>query len=270
MSSEALTIYWDNGGADDQFLTAANWGESDTLPDGDDIAGININSTLSHSSGNAVPNALHIQNTNGTATMNFDGGTITTGNVNVGHNDTSAATDGRGILNVSAGTFTANNVNVGANNYAIGVLNISGGTFSVNNIIVDQNADTQGFINISGTPTISGNNLTLNENADLSFALTATGVADITLAGTFDVNTGADLSVDASAYTGGSGTYELIQFGTLGDSMWASSAVTGLSGGLTGSIVFDSDSMNLVIIPEPTTSALLGLVSLGLIVRRRR
>ena len=83
---------------------------------------------------------------------------------------------------------------------------------------------------------------------------------------------GQNLIIDASSYTGSAGDIDLITFTNHTGGDFNSVSITGLDAGLAGAVSYDADSVNLNItsVPEPSSTALLGLGGLALIFRRRK
>lgn len=90
----------------------------------------------------------------------------------------------------------------------------------------------------------------------------------------------ATYEVDFAAYTGGAGTYTLINYGSdatgLDDTTFqnANFSFTNLGAGLSADLEWidatDSVVLNVAAIPEPTITGMLGLCGLGLVMMRRR
>ncbi len=157
----ALDITWDNGGADDQFSTAANW-DSNTVPSGTDNALMNIGGTVTYDDGqtNSMYNAFieggtifdmsggtfnatlsgnsvrFVVGRNGTGTINQSGGTMGIGHlIAIGWGDVGDYNLSGGTLNVSRagntlqGSSANASISLGPSSGA-GTLNISGGALT--------------------------------------------------------------------------------------------------------------------------------------------
>ena len=183
---------------------------------------------------------------------------------------------------MSGGTLVAVDLNIGLLGAGTtGIATVSGGTINLSDDLVLGNgtSTTSGELTIVGdSATINvGDNMTIavNGTAELTFELGATGVSTIDVTNIFDINSGADLFIDGLNYTGGYNTViDLVTFGSLGDSTWDSITIDNFlkpgGGEWTTSINFDGDSMYLSVVPEPSSTALLGLGGLALMLRRKR
>ena len=239
-------------------------------------------------------------------TLNITGGSWAVGQMDLGSNGTQAgpSTD-QGILNLSGGSM------VGPSNGGLNVglfsgpsnpseINISGGNFSIGhyNMGLGQNTNAGPFtgsaqLNITGdTATISGGgsggqaSLMVGPNSLISFTLGATGASEVNITpnatyGGLYLSTGSTLDVNLAAYTGPAATIPLISFGsldtkgdkagTLTDANFTNVNITGLPTGYSASEQATSSAINLVVVPEPATLALLALAGGAtlLLVRRR-
>lgn len=190
-----------------------------------------------------------------------------------------------GIQNTSvtqtAGTLIGRTLNLGNDAEADtfeAKYTLSGG---ISRFTTAVNIGKNGILDIQGDgATIQFNNaganaVTIGQGA-LSYTLGATGVSaidNLASGGTFTIGAGSGLLIDASAYTGGVGTIELVKrYTTIAGTFDASNiSITGLAAGLSGEIIYDANSIALDIIPEPGTYALLGgLLALGYVMVRRR
>ena len=178
----------------------------------------------------------------------------------------------------------------------------SAGTVAVNNnLIIGTDTDAPGSsYDLSGTGVVTtGGNLTVGVNGalmlngsnssitvgdatsedftlqttgHLKFTLDGSGIGTIGVKDIFTVNnTDSLLTMDLTAFSG-TGSFDLVTFDSMSGTFDSGniSGLTGLSGGRTASISYDADSMNLVIVPEPSSSALLGFGLGALALRRRR
>ena len=109
----------------------------------------------------------------------------------------------------------------------------------------------------------------------LSYTLAANGVSaidNLASGGTFTIGANSGLEIDASAYTGGEGTIELVRrYTTISGTFDTNNvSITGLAEGLSGEITYDATGVYLNVIPEPATIGMVGLVSIGTLFIRRR
>jgi len=149
-------------------------------------------------------------------------------------------------------------------------LNITGGSLSVGD-------DLQVYVN--SVVKVTGNSATINVVDDTDLAATSGFTFDfnsgtaVSLWNTADLLIASGASLDViglSSLT--AGDYDLFAYSTITGSFDVSDiTITGLGGGLSGSILSDGDSVYLNVIPEPGTYALLcGLLSLCCVMLRRR
>jgi hypothetical protein len=277
ITSLAATVVWDNGGSGNEWATAENWG-GDAYPLPTDIAQVNGTRTATQSTGTpgTVANIRIGNTTNGT--LNITGGTLTTtGNADIGFNN--GAT---GTLNMSGGTLNVGtNLRIGHNGGADGIATVSGGDINVtSSLTLGNNSASAGDLTIVGDlATIDvGLNMTvaINGTSTLTFELGATGVSTIDVVNGFNIVAGAgsaDLIIDGSNYTGGGGPIDLVTFGSTSDdeNSWNLITFQNFAPHYSNfSIEFDADSMYLSFVPEPSSTALLGLGGLALMLRRKR
>ena len=227
------------------------------------------------------------------ATLTVDG---TTNNFSSTNDYTQVTVTNGGTLNLNGGalTLTQTSPSNNAANFFLrngSTLNFVDGTHTINERI-----ETSGA---TSTIRITGSAATINVHqqsafyADMDFVFDANGIS------TFDSDSrlgfsSSTITIDVSAYTGGDATFVLVDtelfsgtyanngggFGTIGaitnnavnswgggyDVTYDQSLFDGAPGdGFTGEI-----TLTLTAIPEPSSTALLGLGGLALILRRKR
>jgi len=272
-SSHAATTW--TGTVDSNFGTAGNW-DNGSPGNVDGVANINNGNTVNLASnytgantytlavgGNSTLNAsadftatgLAIQNT---GTVNLTGGAYVLPKTSASNNGVGAD----GVLNISSG----------------GTLNISGGSHQFN-----ERSVINGNFNVTGSSaTIRMNQIGSATGGSFNFTMDSTGVSSIVgdLGFSWLSIAGASLNVDGSAYSGGAGSYTLVDSNNFGAMMSAGSiAVTGLgTEGIDYNVVITDiagggvgrDTIILNVVPEPSSTALLGLGGLALVLRRRK
>lgn len=273
VAAQAVTTNWIYTGGVGEWSTASNWDNG--VPGSNDTAAL-------------VTSTDHAQ-----VTSAFDGGNMT---IVIRNNATLAiAADFRtaftmnlGISGVqdtsmtqTAGLLIGRTLNLGNDAEADDFdakYSISGGTSRWTTAV---NIGKNGILDIQGDgAAIQFNNggasaVTLGQGV-LSYTLGATGVSaidNLSSGGTFTIGASSGLVIDASAYTGGQGTIELVKrYSTISGTFDESNiSITGLAAGLSGDITYDTGSISLNIIPEPGSYALLGgLLALGYVMVRRR
>lgn len=126
----------------------------------------------------------------------------------------------------------------------------------------------------AGGNAIVGSNLADAESSIFTLALGSTGLTN-TVDFTGNLNIREDeidqqLVIDASSYTGGVSTFDLITFGSL-TGMFSDVSVTGLDPSLSATVGFDSDSYFITIVPEPSGLVLtITFLSICALFRRKR
>jgi fibronectin-binding autotransporter adhesin len=298
VANASATITWNGNFTGDGGLTKTGDGTLVMDSSGAYAGGLNLNGGVV-----SVANANNRLGAGGGA-VSFDGGTLLfrgTLSFSTGARATTLNAGG-GTIDVlaSAATVTWNGAISGAGeltkagvgglvlggvNTYTGATTVSAGTLLVNGSTATDSAFSvaDGAV-IGGSGTIGGN-LTLANGALFAFdpdnTLTLSGSSTFALDSSFGVASlrtlsGAELDWDAI----GVGTYTLITGGNLGPSFFSASnignfgvgnALTGLGMGGTKSAYFQNGSLQLVVVPEPSTWALLGgVAAVGVFMMRRR
>jgi hypothetical protein len=159
-----------------------------------------------------------------------------------------------GTVQVTAGgsLTVAGDVSVGSG--GAGSLTIDGGAFSWSGRL--WSLANNGSVTISGTSaTVTGTRndggagIEIQNNASLNFVMGATAVSPLTLSGNAKAAIAGSsiLTVDGSAYTGGTGTIALVTHnGYAGVGTFGTVTITGF-GGITGSVEYAANAVNLVL-----------------------
>jgi len=225
-----------------------------------------------------------------TGILNLSGGSVGLNYVEIGRNAT-------GTLNVSGGNFTATRGKNGSSIFlgtddglganGTGNINISGGVLMTRTGVTLGNggAGIGNFNVIGSTATIgigsSGSidgNWVQNAGSTLSYSLDSSGLSKILIddvgtslaSATFGVGSLLDLSFAGTPAVAGTWTLMEVENGAITDN---GLALTGASSGW--SFAVDNSGSNGLLkatyaVPEPSSTALLGLGGLALILRRRR
>lgn len=188
---------------------------------------------------------------------------------------TTSYTINDGELNLSSmavGTTTSTLGNSGKN----GTFTISGGSVSSSGAIRvgGSTAFAKGNFTVTGTSaSVSADSMTLDATSTLRFNFGSTGVDDIALTNALTIIDGAKLVADGTSFSGGAGTYQLIDAGSISGGFLVGDITLQHFAGFTCSLSYlgNDVSLTLTAIPEPATYATLaGLGILGFAVCRRR
>jgi fibronectin-binding autotransporter adhesin len=207
--------------------------------------------------------ASRIKNSTGTIRLDTDGNDVNLAGV-------IDSTNGQGLVKSGSGVLTLGGANTytGVTNVDVGGLLVNGSLATTGLTSVANNARIGGTGSLAGDLTIlSGGLFVFDPLAPLDVSGT------VTLDSTFSV--ASLVNADGSAINWGSvadGTYTLI--GTTSSSFaniqnFGAGAAADIGGGRTA--YFTDGSLNLVVVPEPSTVALLGaLAATGVLLARRR
>ena len=257
----------DNG----DWGTASNWSPA-AVPSGVDIF---INNTKIIDINSAVPDIqnLNITNNGTINTVNVKaGGDITmTGSTTVG----AGLTGGEAYLNIMGGTLKSASLFGGFSaDAAVGNINVSGGTLDLSGASL--NIGTVGATNF----TVTGSNIdqmiaqngVIGANSNMTFDFTSSGlgIKELDIVGLLTVQSGATLTISTSGFSGGLGSYTLIDAGALSgvftNIVFEGDYTGNVTQGPAGDVVVDFTA-----VPElSSTGFLLGLGSLGIVLLRRR
>ena len=228
------------------------------------------------------------------ATLTVDG---TTNNFSSTSDYTQVTVTNGGTLNLNGGALTLTRTS-GSNNTEKfflnngSTLNFVDGTHTINERIATYGATTS-------TIRITGSEATINVHQQSTFNATLDFVFDANGISTFDSDSrlgfsSSTIDIDVSAYTGGDATFVLVDtelfggtyanngggFGTI--NTITNTAVNSWGGGYDVTYdqsLFDGDdddgftgqiTLTLTAVPEPSSTALLGLGGLALMLRRKR
>ncbi len=154
------------------------------------------------------------------------GGSIT---VNSATYITTSTTDHRigqlntgSLITVNGGRIvTAGRVTMGsagsAGSLAEGTLTLNAGTISFAGLDAGRtDALGRGIINVNGSTGIFdiNGNMSVRNGSEINYAFDASGITPITVTGNLNIESGAAVNVDGTAYTGAAGNIDLIRFGT--------------------------------------------------------
>lgn len=215
---------------------------------------------------------------------------ISSGTMTAGASLRVASSDGTPNTLPNGSTFTQSGGNVsvagrlqlgdnGSTN--AGTATISGGVFNFGDQIQVRNGSTLNIVGDAATiaDTVAGGNGMSFRDATLGFEFSASGISMIDISGSnltrrSDLFPGAlsVLSVDGTSYTGGPGVFPLIDYLALGGNDFGFGTVNVSGFALPASVVENlvDGRVDLVIVPEPASAAILGTGCLGLLAVRRR
>ena len=146
LNSASAIIFWDAGGYDDFWSTAANW-DTDTVPtkiDPVSIDGPDNTHCIIKDGITAVCETLRVANSGATTNLDITGGSLTASGAYVGVDNPA----GHGILNMSGGTFSTGSLQLGWS--ATGTLNMTGGTINLSDNLEVPGLGGTGTVNLLG------------------------------------------------------------------------------------------------------------------------
>jgi hypothetical protein len=279
LASSALAAEF-SGGESGNWSTATRWGG--TEPTDSSLAAIRSGTQIVYVSlADEEAQRIILGQSGSTATLEILSGSLTVSggtNPNAASIRQSHVAGSTGIVNLSGGSLTTVDGSAGEDGWGdylmigdgVSQLNISGGSLSVGD-------DLQVYGN--SVVKVTGNSATINVVDDTDLAATSGFTFDfnsgtaVSLWNTADLLIASGASLDVlglSSLT--AGDYDLFAFSTISGSFDVSDiTITGLGGGLSGSILSDGNNVYLNVIPEPSTYALLGgLLALSHVMLRRR
>ena len=276
-NSFAASVNWD-GSSSGNFNIGANWNGGSGVPGAGDTAFIRseANNPVYQNAQDRTFDRLSM-GLNGSASslwrLDVNGGSI---NTTSGPNNIGQQTAGTVVLNVQGGAFTAQGEIVAGGGGGDTFINLSSGSLSVASANIGSNTGNA-TLNIKGDAALSatGGGFTFGSNGTLSFEFNSTGVTELEL-NHLTADT-ATLDVDLSNYTGGAGTFTIVDansdnVGQEFNSIFSTVNLT--EGAWAGSFVtqdLTTDLITVTVIPEPETfSMLLGLSATLLLFTRRR
>jgi hypothetical protein len=260
-----------NGGTSSNFGTAGNW-SSGSPGNSEQQATINNGNTVVLSSDYTGINTYTLA-VGGNSTLNASADFTATG----------LTVQDTGVVNLTDGAFTlpktsANNNGAGFNINSGGTLNISGGSH-----IFNERSTMNGTFRVTGSNASISMNQIGGGNGTFDFVFDAVGVSGVYGNLSFPwLSIGAtSVTVDGSSYTGGAASFTLINGNEYGNTPDVSNfTISGLGDegvGWTlditnnpGGSGLGNDIVILNVIPEPSTTILLGLGGLALILRRKK
>lgn len=235
--------------------------------------------------GQSSGGTLQIGHEGGTATATITNGTVFTGATTIANTGIAAGLPAaNGSLTITGGALNALQIGVGQNNAVssggVGHLTIGGDATvnTVNHIFLRPGG--RGNFTVDG----SGATISLNRAGSTGFEVTNGSVVNFNAdsGGFSTVNipdstmrfSGPDgiINVDATAL--GIGTYDLFTFGrgyfsTTATNSWSTENLT-FAPGLSGDILYNANSIQLSVVPEPASLGLLAIGGLFGLRRRRR
>ena len=139
-------IYWDDGGPDHLWSTAANW-SPDSIPTSMDPVSIDgpANTHCEITAGIAAQcETLRVGNSGNTTNLDISGGSLSASGAYIGVDNPS----GHGILNMSGGVFSTGGLQIGWR--GTGTLNMTGGTIELNDNLEVPGLTGAGTVNLHG------------------------------------------------------------------------------------------------------------------------
>ena len=146
LNSASAIIFWDAGGFDDLWSTAANW-DTDTIPTRIDPVSIDYpdkTHCMITDGITAVCETLRVANSGATTYLDISGGSLTASGAYVGVDEPT----GHGILNMSGGIFSTGSLQLGWS--GTGTLNMTGGTIQLSDNLEVPGLGGTGTVNLLG------------------------------------------------------------------------------------------------------------------------
>jgi hypothetical protein len=180
--------YWDGGGADNNWLTVANW-DGDTLP----TTGLGT-----------VGDVLYLNDTSANYPIfSAANGSLTYQTIRIGYGSAPVGPSADGRLDITGGTLSADGtgqIRIGRGAGRTGTLNQSGGIFNAGGIVqLGVDAGSTGIVNLSNGTFNANRNATEDTVAGVSLSLAGAGGA--TGHGTFNL-TGGTLATRTGVLVG--------------------------------------------------------------------
>lgn len=264
LSNSHASDDWKANPVDNDWLNASNWnagGGTNTILEGDNGDSTTNLSGDAGSLNGAVKAGLqirggHILNILSGASLNVSG------NINMGAAGSGTVYQTGGSVDVDDSLFM-----VGSHSASY---TISGGSLTTDGISVGTLAASTFAIEGDTASVEVAGALNANAFSTFGFTLGMTGVDTIDSITTMTIVSGAGLVIDGSSYTGGAGTISLFSYSDLADATEFAESISGF-GSLTADVVYTATGIDLVLIPEPGTYALLGgMLALTAVIMRRR
>ena len=171
--SASAIIFWDEGGFDQLWSTAANW-DTDTIPTSTEPVSIDgpMNTHCEIKDGIiAECETLRVANSGATTNLDISGGSLTAAGAYIGVDNEA----GHGILNMSGGLFSTGGLQVGWG--GTGTINMTGGTIELNDNLVIPGGTGTGTVNLLGG-TINASDLRMTSELGLMNITTGILVLD--------------------------------------------------------------------------------------------
>ncbi|MDF7806653.1 putative glycoside hydrolase [Pontiellaceae bacterium B12219] len=261
-STQASNFFWNGSGADNNWTNVANWGAAGALP-GDnqvDQALVTASTTLSTpatiNTSLVFSNSVSFKVRNKSYALIESGGNVDFTAIQIGVN---ASVGNGSTLTQTGGAISGSTLQIGSaatadygNRYEISG---SGSLLTTADLTIGAGSTfriigEQATVNVGDT---SGDDLVMTGGgSELAFVLGTSGASVVDIFDTFSIDSAnAMLTIDASGLSTNTAAYELVRFSSL-DGLFSAGniLITGLADGLNGSIVYDSDSMNLLVSGE--------------------